>query len=237
MDKTVAVASSERHVLFLRTDGSVWASGNNESGALGDGTYTNRANPIQIMVLGIILNSTSSSGGTVTGAGSYDLNQTVVTSAIPSLGYLFKGWSGDLTGLENPVTLTMTNSKTIHAKFERNLTDKDEDGLTLYDEVTIYGTDPNLIDTDGDGFSDGFEVSTGFDPTNSESTPDALSTIRTAVEFRFNAAMGVSYRVEASTDLAEWSTIETGIIGEGAIVTRFYSIENEPRRYFRVRRN
>jgi alpha-tubulin suppressor-like RCC1 family protein len=237
MDKTVAVSSAEQHVLFLRADGSVWASGVNGRGAFGDGTWTDRGIPVQTIILGIILNATATSGGTVTGAGSYDLNETILVNASPSLGYLFAGWSGDLIGLENPVTLTMSNSKTIRAKFERDLTDEDEDGLTLYDEVVNHGTDPNLKDTDGDGFSDGFEVNTGFNPTASESTPDALSTIRTAVEFRFNAARDVSYRVEASTDLAEWITIETGIIGESSIVTRFYSIENKPRRYFRVRRN
>jgi hypothetical protein len=69
------------------------------------------------------------------------------------------------------------------------------------------------------------------------STPDALSSIRTAVEFRFNAAEGVSYRIEASTDLEIWDTIESPIVGQGGVVTRFYSIENFPKRYFRVRRN
>ncbi len=104
-------------------------------------------------------------------------------------------------------------------------------------EVNIYQSNPNIKDTDSDGFEDGFEVSTGFSPTLATSTPDALSSIRTAVEFRFNAASGVSYRIEGSTDLVEWNTVETPIIGAGAVVTRFYSIENLPRRYFRVRRN
>lgn len=58
-----------------------------------------------------------------------------------------------------------------------------------------------------------------------------------SVEFRFNAASGVSYRIEDSTDLNEWNTIETDIIGTGGVVTRFYSIENQPQRYFRARRN
>jgi hypothetical protein len=57
------------------------------------------------------------------------------------------------------------------------------------------------------------------------------------VEFRFNAANGVSYRIEASTDLDQWDTIEPVLIGQSAVVTRFYSIENQPKRYFRVRRN
>ncbi|MCX6872918.1 MAG: lectin-like protein [Verrucomicrobia bacterium] len=117
------------------------------------------------------------------------------------------------------------------------LVDTDGDGLSDRIEVEVYHTNPSLKDSDGDGFDDLFEVNTGFDPALASSTPDALSTIRTAVEFRFNAATGVSYRIEASTDFDQWDTIETDIIGQSAVVTRFYSTENMPQRYFRVRRN
>ena len=115
--------------------------------------------------------------------------------------------------------------------------DTDGDGLTDWQEVNTYHSNPNLHDTDGDGFDDGFEVSTGFSPTSPTSTPDALSSIRTAAEYRFNAANGISYRIEVSTDLANWSTLETPIIGSGGVITRFYSIEGQPKRFFRSRRN
>ena len=115
--------------------------------------------------------------------------------------------------------------------------DTDGDGLTDGQEVNIYHSNPNLPDTDGDGFDDGFEVTTGFSPTSAASTPDALSSIRTAAEYRFNAANGISYRIEAFTDFTNWSTIETNIIGSGGVITRFYSIEGQPRRFFRSRRN
>ena len=117
------------------------------------------------------------------------------------------------------------------------LTDTDADGLNDRVEIEVHFSNPTLKDTDGDGFEDLFEVNTGFNPALATSTPDALSTIRTAVEFRFNAASGVSYRIEGSTDLNEWNTVETDIIGAGAVVTRFYTIENLPKRYFRARRN
>lgn len=116
-------------------------------------------------------------------------------------------------------------------------TDSDGDGLNDRIEVVVHGTNPALADSDSDGFDDLFELNTGFDPNSETSTPDALSTIRTAVEFRFNAAEGVSYRIENSTDLETWNTVETDIIGQGGVVTRFYSTENRPKRYFRVRRN
>jgi uncharacterized repeat protein (TIGR02543 family) len=117
------------------------------------------------------------------------------------------------------------------------LADTDSDGLSDFAEVVTHGTNPAAKDSDGDGFDDLFEINTGFNPTQAGSTPDALSTIRTAVEFRFNAGNGASYRIEGSTDLQNWEVVETDIIGTGGVVTRFYSIENQPKRYFRVKRN
>jgi hypothetical protein len=118
-----------------------------------------------------------------------------------------------------------------------NLDDSDSDGLSDFAEVVTHGTNPSVKDSDSDGFDDLFEINTGFDPTRDSSTPDALSSIRTAVEFRFNAGNGISYRIESSTDLETWTIAETDIIGAGGVVARFYSTENQPKRYFRVRRN
>ncbi|HEX9664779.1 MAG TPA: hypothetical protein VGA49_03050 [Patescibacteria group bacterium] len=46
-----------------------------------------------------------------------------------------------------------------------NNPDTDGDGLTDFEEVRVYKTDPLNPDTDGDGFLDGDEVQAGFDPT------------------------------------------------------------------------
>lgn len=114
------------------------------------------------------------------------------------------------------------------------LADTDGDGLGDSAEVVTHGTNPAVKDSDADGFDDLFEINTGFDPKQSSSTPDAVSSIRTAVEFRFNAGNGLSYRIESSTDLETWTTVESNIIGTGGVVTRFYSTENQPKRFFRV---
>jgi len=42
--------------------------------------------------------------------------------------------------------------------------DSDHDGLTDYQEINIYHTDPNKWDTDGDGYGDGYEVWNGYSP-------------------------------------------------------------------------
>jgi len=50
--------------------------------------------------------------------------------------------------------------------------DSDGDGLSDFDEINIYGTDPNNPDTDGDGMSDLFEVEYGFDPLDPSDGPE-----------------------------------------------------------------
>lgn len=42
--------------------------------------------------------------------------------------------------------------------------DTDHDGLSDDVEITVYHTDPNKTDTDGDSFDDGEEVQKGYDP-------------------------------------------------------------------------
>ena len=42
--------------------------------------------------------------------------------------------------------------------------DTDKDGISDYDERSLYRTNPDLSDTDNDGFTDGIEVMRGFDP-------------------------------------------------------------------------
>lgn len=112
--------------------------------------------------------------------------------------------------------------------------DSDDDGLIDGLEVSRYGSSPLNRDSDGDGFDDGFEVSTGFDPTSHTSVPLTTSIILTAVEFRFLAPAGKVLKIEASTDLQSWYSIENDIAGTGTTLTRFYSVQTIPKRYFRV---
>jgi len=46
--------------------------------------------------------------------------------------------------------------------------DTDQDGLTDYDEIYLYGTSPYIQDSDSDGLADAVEVKAGSDPNCSE---------------------------------------------------------------------
>ncbi|MFH1745098.1 MAG: hypothetical protein ABH881_02945 [bacterium] len=55
------------------------------------------------------------------------------------------------------------------------LIDTDHDDLFDLEEVTIYKTDPNNSDTDGDGYSDGEEVKNGYNPNGEGKLPQKLT--------------------------------------------------------------
>jgi len=63
--------------------------------------------------------------------------------------------------------LSTVESETL-STYALQTTDIDEDGLSDYDELYIYGTSPYLADTDSDGISDYEEINKGSDPLCAE---------------------------------------------------------------------
>lgn len=53
--------------------------------------------------------------------------------------------------------------------------DDDNDTLSDLDEINLYGTDPFLADTDGDGFTDPAEIAAGSDPVDPGNIPGSAS--------------------------------------------------------------
>lgn len=115
-----------------------------------------------------------------------------------------------------------------------NLADSDDDGLADFAEVRTHNTNPLSKDSDGDGFYDAYELQTGKSPIEAADKPSLVAEARTAIEFSFPSATGKTYRVEGSPNLDTWSTVEDGINGTGAGITRFYSTRDTPVRFFRV---
>jgi uncharacterized repeat protein (TIGR02543 family) len=70
------------------------------------------------------LNVTTDGNGTVTVEPDlpiYDLGQQVTLTATPDPDWVFTGWSGDLSGVTNPVTLTISDDHQITATFAESV--------------------------------------------------------------------------------------------------------------------
>lgn len=105
-----------------------------------------------------------STGGSVSGGGTYSPGDDVTIDAIANPGYVFAGWADPFTEEPNPYSFEVVESVVITAQFSPDTADDDGDGLSNYQEVVEYMTDPEESDSDDDGFPDGIEVESNMDP-------------------------------------------------------------------------
>lgn len=112
--------------------------------------------------------------------------------------------------------------------------DTDGDGLSDLDEVLLHGSNPSQSDTDGDGFKDGFEVASGFSPTNVTSKPAVHMKAVIAVELTIATRVGARYRIESSTDLQTWTDTGIRVDGTGEEVRDIFSRADQRARYWRA---
>ena len=133
----------------------------------------------------IYLTVTNSIGGLVNNEGITVFYEptSISVEATADSGYLFSSWNdeqGNSQSSANPYNFNLIQDQILIATFEPDLSDRDQDGLTLYDEVVVYGSDPNQPDTSGDGLLDGTLVLMGLEPTINFS--NLVNTIQTTPE-------------------------------------------------------
>ncbi len=89
---------------------------------------------------------TAGTGGTLSGITPQTVNHgsdSTAITAVPDTGYTFTGWSGDVTGTDNPLTLTnVTASQTVTANFTLNTYTV---AFTSGAGGTLAGTTPQTI--------------------------------------------------------------------------------------------
>ena len=83
--------------------------------------------------------------------------------------------NGILDGAEDADDDGLTNNQEYLLGTDPNNADTDKDGLTDYEEINTYHTDPLKHDCDEDNISDGDEISMGLDPLNPQTfgVPDS----------------------------------------------------------------
>ncbi len=168
------------HVGTYRDANDRWFIGSIDEVAIWDRTLSgteafevfsrgSQGSDLTVEKVSVTLSASPAAAGSVTGAGVYDIGQQVQISATASPGYLFSDWEGSFIGQPASFTHTANANEVSTAIFVEDMNDDDNDGLTNYEEIVIYGTDPANPDTDGDMIPDGDEIFiTGTDPKASD---------------------------------------------------------------------
>jgi hypothetical protein len=163
------------------------------------------------------LTSTAGIGGSITRSPNltqYSAGAVVTLTAAPSSGYLFDSWSGDASGSSNALQINMDRHRTITAQFVEDGNDDDEDGLSNFEELITYNTNPSVKDSSGDGLSDGEIVAIGLDPNYDYSSlvglidPQVESprSIPTKIKIvNGNVVLSLEIQLERSNDLTTWT--------------------------------
>ncbi len=89
--------------------------------------------------------------------------------------------------------------------------DADGDGISDFDEIKLYGTDPKLADSDNDGVSDGVEVMKGFNPN--DATSEAIIVFQSpkeSVGLIRSDALVINEVLAVTQSISDGQGIETG---------------------------
>jgi hypothetical protein len=113
--------------------------------------------------------------------------------------------------------------------------DPDGDGLSNALEMAVM-TNPNLSDTDADGFDDFAELHLGYDPLNAGENPQLGRTeIYRAAEMVFFTEVGKQYQIQAIDKLGIGGWINVGDpIDGGGLIQQFISTRMTEKMFYRV---
>jgi len=158
------------------------------------------------------------------------------------------GCSFNVTKTEHDDTENDTDA--IAEEIQISTLDSDGDGITDYDEIELYQTDPYDSDTDGDGYLDGDEIADGYDPDEPAVTTiveedvtfdepgltlnvdEVTTTIDCGAEAScFDEKFAACEPSTMTSDASGWVAVSyeiTGPADEGCAVTMIYTTNPNP---------
>ncbi len=133
--------------------------------------------------------------------------EVVILTAIPETGWRFLNWSGDLTGITNPASITMNNDKTVTANF----------AINQYVVVVSPNPQNGGVVSGGGTYSHGDIVTLNATPSEGYeflNWTDGGVEVSTEAEYSFNATAD---RLLTANFALKSYTLETQVSGEGAV--------------------
>jgi alpha-tubulin suppressor-like RCC1 family protein len=197
-----AIAAGSEHSLFLKTDGSLWAMGDNSFGELGDGTGSNCTNhPEQVVASGVI----------AIAAGGYHSLFLKSDGSLWGMGYDGYGQLGDGTpsdGINRPQQLVASNVTAIAAGSAHS--------LFLKSDGSLWAMGGNFEGQLGDGFGDyEFPYPEQICPSPQ---PVLTSTLSSSTNLQFNTtcSFGGNFYLLGSADMtlpfSQWTPLATNSV-------------------------
>jgi hypothetical protein len=99
--------------------------------------------------------------------GQYTEGTLVSATATPDSGWVFSGWSGDATGVINPIAIVLDSDKSLQASFISNAVPLAfGDQFTLAEDDSLIVSAPGVLANDSDSDGDSLEVTLLRSPSN-----------------------------------------------------------------------
>jgi Chitobiase/beta-hexosaminidase C-terminal domain/Divergent InlB B-repeat domain len=178
---------------------------------------------------------------------TYADGAAVSLTALAAPGWVFAGWSSDLSGSTSPATVTLDADKTIAAAFIPSTTDTDGDGLLDSWELhywTTLATQGASDDADRDGLTELEELAFGRHPLIADATLAPRSLVEGGyLTITLTPQPSVIYEVQSGGTLfsaqpTSFSAATTAVLvntGTTLKVPDIYPIGSTPARFLRVK--
>jgi len=174
------------------------------------GDFINLIIPIlnyyDILVMGdcLTLALDSGNGGTVnpsSGTYIYDAGTEVTITAIPENGYRFSEWSGDASGTDNPIKITMDSDKSVKANFRRQYTLTIASGQGGTTDLFWNYADLKSLDPWGDGDSDARDAVAVYVKEQTDDLHFRLDLLDLGVDTSADLYFAIDYKAGGNTAL------------------------------------
>ena len=208
----VGVSAGSYHTVYLKSDGTVWATGRNNEGELGDGTTTQRTNPVQVMNA----DGTGLSGVVGISAGNCFTVYLKSDGTVWATGKNVIGQLGDGTNTQrnNPVQVINANSTGLTGVV--GISAGMAHTLYLKNDGSVWAAGKNVNGQLGDG-----TTTSRFNPVQVENVDGSV----------FSGVVGISagssYTVYIKSDGSVWAAGQNdkGQLGDGTTTDRWNPVQ------------
>jgi uncharacterized repeat protein (TIGR02543 family) len=162
----------------------------------------------------------------------YVYGQAVSLTATAQAGYSFQGWTGDLTGSTNPVTLVMAKNMTVTATFTANPLPPSS-GQIAVSSVSASSNDgyhvPNMaidgIENPSNYWGTDATVPQGRVPQWLKLDLGTAYSINTVITHFYDGSVRTyTYYIQVSNDGSSWTTIVPTKTGSGSVTDTFSQV-------------